>query len=175
MKIAFFVKTQRATWQCCLFFLASIAFCACDNLRVTEQHADMPDATWHYDSAAVLSFDVADTSLTYNLYYAIRHNQDYPYYNLYVRYKLSDANEKVLRSGILESNLMLPLTGEPIGEVGKPIGKGIGVSFTSLHPILLAHRFEQPGTYKLMLRQYMRPDNLQGIYSVGMRLEKTEK
>lgn len=143
---------------------------ACDTQRVHEAYVDLPQAQWQYDSLVRMRFEVTDPQATYNLYYNLRHNLDYPFYNFYVQYQLLDSAGKPLREGQKEHNLMEPQTGQPLGEVSSHVA----TSYTHRIPLLQNLHLPYAGAYSLQLRQYMRTDTLKGIESVGIRLEKAQ-
>lgn len=148
--------------------IASLAWLvwSCNSNSEYHKFSDLEAGNWHYDSAVVFNFRV-DESGKHNLYYNVRYNLDYPYYNLYVKYELKDPNGKLLRSSMQEANLMHPDTGVPLGS-----GESI---FDSKLPLLESYEFPAKGEYEFQIKQYMRLDTLPGILAVGMTLENLEK
>lgn len=149
-----------------LFALVATLFWACSKQAVHNEYKDLDIGNWHYDSTAVFNFHV-DQAGKYDLYYNIRYNLDYPYYNLYVKYELADADGKLLRSAMQEANLMHPDTGVPLGS-----GESI---FDSKLSLLDSYDFVQTGEYQFKIKQYMRLDTLPGILAIGMTLEADEE
>lgn len=130
-----------------------------------EEITSFENQSWNKDSLAIYSFDVKDVSTTYNLHYKIRNNLSYPYYNLYLKFRLKEKEGKIVREGIQELILLEPKT-------GKPYGKGFTDVFQ--HSFICEEniKFSKPGKYEFEVKQYMRVDNLNGLLSVGMALEK---
>lgn len=155
-----------------LFFVAvCIAVASCDSNRLEEKFKPFEDGNWYYDSLAVFDFEVEDTVSLYNIYYTVRNTMDYPYYNLYTQYELSDSSGKILRSNLHEAELMDVKSGAPFGESAAPKGQGIGASYTHTIPVLMKYQFKHSGKYTFSLNQYMRMDTLAGVYGVGIRIE----
>lgn len=152
-----------------LFF--TFAICSCDKNRVYEENHDLDSKSWYIDSVQAFSFKIEDVKKPYNVLINVRNSESYPYYNLFLRYYLTDSLGKELKSQQVELMLMDAKT-------GKPEGKGIGDIFSHQFGLLNGYIFQKPGTYTLKLKQYMRQDPLPEVYSVGIRVEdkiSTEK
>jgi gliding motility-associated lipoprotein GldH len=143
------------------------AFSGCDENRVYDTHIDIENALWPENKELNYDFEIKDHQQAYNVIYNIRYANTYPYYNLYLHYYLADSAGKVLKDHQLHMDLFDSKT-------GKPLGKGLGDLFdgTFLNQDLKAYRFPYAGKYKMKLRQYMRQSQLQGISSVGVKVEK---
>ncbi|WP_299755474.1 gliding motility lipoprotein GldH [uncultured Pontibacter sp.] len=146
-------------WAAALVLLLS----ACDPARVYEQNIDMPEGNWYVDNAPVFEFDIKDTTQVYDVYFNVRYNLKYDYYNLYLRHQLLGPDSTQVSSKLLEILLMDSKTGKPLGD---------GSSDTyDLQALAIDNiKFSRPGTYKLKLTQYMRRDPLLNIQAVGVRV-----
>ena len=163
-------------FQLLLFTLIlSVALSSCgDSKRFFEANKDIATANWYQDSVITYEFEIEDTSTSYHLYYNIRNSLDYPYYNLYVQYQLSDS-VRVIKSEQNEVYLFDPRTGEPSGDGGFFGSGSFGDVFDHQYPFLINNKFPHPGTYKINVQQYMRnEDPLKEIMSVGLRIEKAK-
>lgn len=141
-----------------------ITFSACDKSRVYEQNIELNNEGWYIDSVLTFSFNIQDTNLKYNIYYNIRNANTYPFYNLYTRYYLEDSIGSTLSTYLYEMFLMDSKTGQSLGS-------GIGDIFDHRFELLMDHKFNTAGTYKIIIKQYMRQDPLHGILAVGIRVE----
>ena len=150
-----------------LILLLIVELAACDDSRIIDQNADIPNSLWLVDSVKTFQFEIKDAGLSYNLYANITNTIDYPYYNLYYRYRLSDSLDLTLESALLNCILFDAKTGEPRGG-------GVGDIFDHRAPILKNYQFANPGKYSISLQQYMRTDSLPGIRTVGARVEIAE-
>lgn len=135
---------------------------------VYKEYTDITDGKWYIKNVPSFTFRIDDTTATYNLYYTLRNNLSYPYYNLYLTRYLIDNQGKELESRLDELILLDPKT-------GKPLGDGLGDLLD--HKVLIKrnYRFPHAGSYTLRIRQYMRQDPLPDIVSVGISVEKAPK
>ena len=140
--------------------------CSCDKNRVFEEFYKVQEKGWHQDSLATFIFEVPDEKSAYNLSIDIRNTSNYKYCNLYYRYYLYDMKGIKLKTDMVEVFLMDPKT-------GKPLGSGIGGTYTHKFDFLKNYTFPQKGQYKIKFKQYMREITLEEIKNVGFRLEKT--
>ena len=138
---------------------------SCDDKRVFEDNRDFAAKAWYIDSVQTFQFEVKEIDKPYNLLINIRNSENYPYYNLFQKYYLSDSSGQELKSQQTELILMDPKT-------GKPLGKGLGDIYSHQFELLGNFTFPHKGKYTIKLKQYMRQDPLPEIYSVGFRLEE---
>ncbi len=132
---------------------------------VFKDNADIADGKWYVKNTPSFTFTITDTTAHYNLYYMLRNNRSYPYYNLYLtRYFLDDKGQDI-ESRLDELILMDAKT-------GKPNGEGLGDLYD--HKVLMKsqYRFPKAGRYTIRLKQYMRQDPLPDVLSVGVSIEK---
>ncbi|OWP62940.1 gliding motility lipoprotein GldH [Hymenobacter amundsenii] len=145
---------------------------ACDPAEVYEKNIDLTSPAgdpyvWAVQNKPTFEFDITDTTQPYDVYLNIRNAMDYGYYNLYARVTLTDPDGKIISRKLHEMTLMDPKTGEPRGS-------GSGDIFDHRILALPNQSFTQPGTYKIVLEQYMRQDQLRGIMAVGVRVARHE-
>ncbi len=138
---------------------------SCDTNRVFESDIDFENEIWLMDSTAIFEFEVAD-QLPKDLMIKLRTDLTYPYQNCYVNFKLKDGAGSVL----VEHMASLQLFDE---KTGKPQGKGNSV-YQFKESLISEYRFESQGKYTLELTQYMRMSELNGVYSVGLRVQDSE-
>ncbi|MFY0608144.1 MAG: gliding motility lipoprotein GldH [Cyclobacteriaceae bacterium] len=140
---------------------------SCDPNRVMEDNKNLEGAYWHKDSVVRFDFEIADVGASYNVYANIRNAQHYPFYNLYYKYAIKDADGNEIAQKLESINLFDPKTGEPYGS-------GLGDLFDHRQLILENYRFPSAGNFEISLTQYMRRDSLPLILSMGARVEKAE-
>lgn len=148
-------------WAAALLLL----LCSCDPARVYEQNVDFNDKNWAIDNAPVFEFEIKDTTQTYSIYFNVRYNLQYDFYNLYIRHQLTGPDSTVVSSQLHELLLMDPKT-------GKPLGNGSSDVYDLQARALKDITFPKTGVYKLKLTQYMRRDPLPNILAVGVRVEQ---
>lgn len=140
---------------------------ACDPNQVYEKNVDFDKYTWSVRQKPAFTFDIADTTQRYDVYFNIRNASAYGYYNLYLKHTLTDPANKQVSQLLHQMILMDPQTGEPRG-------KGTGDIYDHQFLALPNQKFSQTGTYKIVLEQYMRQAQLPGLMAVGVRVAKAK-
>jgi gliding motility-associated lipoprotein GldH len=147
---------------------------ACDPNRVYEENTDLKSPSgdayvWDVQQRPSFTFDVADTTARYDVYFNVRNAADYGFYNLYLKHTLTGPDGRPAGPALLHQMVLMdPKTGEPLGA-------GAGDIFDHQFLALPHQRFAKPGRYKLTLEQYMRQNQLPGIMAVGVRVAKAGK
>lgn len=150
-----------------LFALTLLMLSGCDPNRVYEQNIDLAEGKWAIDNAPVFTFEIKDATHTYNIYFNVRYDLQYDFYNLYLRHQLTGPDGEQLSSGLHELLLMDLKT-------GKPLGKGSSDVYDLQALVLKNVSFAKAGTYKLRLTQYMRRDPLPYVQAIGIRVARND-
>lgn len=145
--------------------LTLLLLAACDANQVFEKNTDLANYTWTVQEKPTFEFVIQDTTQRYNISFNVRNASMYGYYNLYVKHRLFGPDGKEVSALLHQMLLMDPQTGEPRGS-------GTGDIYDHQFLALPNQHFRQPGTYKIVLEQYMRQDQLPGIMAVGVRVDK---
>lgn len=145
-------------------YLLVFALISCDSNSVFKNHEDIEDGQWYLKNEPAFTFEITDTTQTYNIYYLVRNSIAYPYYNLYVKRFLINDKKKTVNEALNELILMDEKT-------GKPMGDGLGDLFDHKIIALKNYRFPRAGKYTFKIRQYMRQDPLPAIMSMGISVE----
>jgi gliding motility-associated lipoprotein GldH len=158
------MSKQLSAW----IILLILFFCsACDPNRIYEENTDIKDYNWKIEDVKEFSFDIKDTTKTYQVYFNVRNALGYEYYNLYLSQTLIGPDRQKLYSRLHEMYLMDPKTGEPLGS-------GAGDIFDHTFLAVKTQRFPKVGTYKIRLLQYMRKNPLPGIMAIGIKVAVAE-
>lgn len=144
----------------------TVFFSACDSNRVYEDYKEFNSRKWLLSDSAVFEFQITDTSKKYNLLFNVRNSIDYPYSRLFVNYKLSSADKKVISAKMFSGYLFDQKTGKPFGS------SGIGDIYDNQILLLRNYSFHQAGNYRVRFEQFMRMDTLPGILAAGLRVEE---
>lgn len=145
-------------------FVFVLSLSACQQESVYNQYVDLDEGSWELNSLINFEFEIGNTSKPLDVFYNIRNDVSYPFYNLYVKYELTSPSGKIVRSNMHEANLMNPTTGAPIGT---------GESIFDNQVLLLDNfQFPEEGKYKFSIKQYMREEKLDGIWAVGLTIKE---
>ncbi|WP_250632817.1 gliding motility lipoprotein GldH [Rhodoflexus caldus] len=143
-----------------IIFLLALASCSD---AAFEGKQDLPQNKWIRKNPVSFDFEISDPLPAYEISYAVRYANTYPYYNLYVQYELKDEAGNSLQGKMNQTNLFEP-------ETGQPLGSGIGNLYEREVVLIPSYRFAASGKYKLSIFQYMRPDTLTDIQSVSVKV-----
>ena len=139
---------------------------SCNRIDLFEKVVFTPAQQWSKSFEPEITFDITDTSSSYQLYFLIRHTDAYPYNNIWIKLHSKIPGEKIER----EDRYDIPLATEK-----RWLGSGMDDIYD--HRVLLYKdpvKFSKPGKYYLRLQQDMRVDPLDYIFNVGIRIEKVK-
>lgn len=145
--------------------LLTIGAWSCISSGLFEKNVTFRDHRWNSSEKPVISFDIRDTTSSYNIFFVVRHTDAYHFNNLWVRVSSKGPGD----SAASAQKFDLPLASQ-----NKWTGTGMDDIFE--HRILLFRqpvRFVKPGRYDFTLEHIMRENPLQEVMNVGIRLEKT--
>lgn len=147
------------------FFVAAILFSSCDSRRITDDFHTIPNARWDKDSVLTFTFDILRRRQNHNIFFNVRNDQHYGYCNLWLFATLKSPG------GTAKCDTIQLVLAE---STGKWLGKG----FSGIYTNRLIYRrnvsFPEPGKYSLSIQHGMRPDVLEGINAIGIRVEKVD-
>lgn len=152
------MSCRCGTWA--VGFGVALMFAACGRGPVAADSSEVDAAGWSSTDTVRLTFDVAQPEHRHDLQLGLRHDEDYPYSNLYLFIRLTYPNGKTLTD-----TLACPLAaedgtwyGDGRGWIDQRIGYKRGVAF----PLA--------GTYTLDIVHAMRRDPLPGIGDIRFAL-----
>ena len=146
----------------CLLLIT--AFVGCKQIDVFERNASIPKHEWNYNFQPSFEFNIADTSIEYNLYVVLRHTDAYKYNNIWLNIgtQFPADTMRFQRFDLLLGDDAKGWEGagmDDIWEIRRSVTNG---------PI----KFRKKGKYKFIVGQIMRENPLPNILSVGIRVEK---
>ena len=151
---------------CCLLLIASCSFLfSCKHVNLYEKVIPVPKHQWQSSFKPAFTFNIQDTAVPYQLYFIVRHNNQYKYNNVWVNLYAKGPADTVHKF-VLE----LPLANKEGW-----LGSGMDDVFEHRIGFVLdpqKFRFDRAGEYNFTLEQIMRDDPLANIMDVGLRLEK---
>lgn len=153
-------------------FVLAITVLSCNSNTVFAEYVSFEGA-WEAKNKAGFLVKAPDSINPYNIFINLRHNQEYPYSNLFLIVKMDLPDNKTLVD-TLEY------------EMAKPDGTWLGKGFSSVKENKLWYKetvvFPTTGTYKISVEHAMRKPGsvegiaqLPGIVNVGINLEKALK
>ncbi len=146
-------------------FFAAILFltCACEKARVFDKNLALDKEGWFYNEQKSFEININDSSTAYNLYINVRHTDEYPYDNLWLKMTtvFPDSSNQINNINVKLSETDGAWTGNCID----------GICFNS---VLVQSNFslDQQGKYAFILEQDMRINPLPYIFDIGIKLEK---
>ncbi|WP_338790073.1 gliding motility lipoprotein GldH [Bernardetia sp. Wsw4-3y2] len=146
-------------------FIVSLFFTlvSCGDNGLYENHKELENGVWQKDNHQSFEVEI-DDSQKHSVFYHLRYNTDYDYCNSYVRYKIFSPKGSLITEGMKLDTLFDCTT-------GKPLGEGFGTIYSREFQLEQNFDFSEKGIYKIELEQMMRKDSLEGIQTVGLRIE----
>lgn len=124
------------------------------------------DGSWPKNKPLTFDLEIKDATISKNIIFVIRNNNEYPYSNLWLISKFS--NEKNKRTKVDSLNFILA------NSDGSWIGSGFGDTKETLFQYKLNYKFPANGKYKISVSHGMRRDTLAGIEDFGIKLENVK-
>ena len=139
---------------------------SCNSNVIFTDSATMNNNKWSLFDNPDFSFPVTDIINSTNIYFTIRTGSKYPFRNIYLFVTTSSPDGKSI-TDTLQYDLA--------DEKGNWYGKGTG----DIHELDLPYKtnvfFPLKGTYHVKIQHGMRIGDLQGVYDIGLRVEKYSK
>ncbi|WP_245531775.1 gliding motility lipoprotein GldH [Anaerophaga thermohalophila] len=148
-----------------IFLVFILAFTACNRGTIYETGKAFRDQLWHKDSTLVFKPVVEDTSQVINIGFSLEHNNDYPYSNLWLFVDVESPDGK------MQTDTIEYFLAEPDGQW---IGKGSDKERTLYWLYRRDVKLSSPGQLTFSVTQGMRRDELPGIQSFSLWIEKAE-
>lgn len=159
------IKHKKVTFH---IILTYILFCSwsCTERPVFEQKFDITEPfVWNKDSVYQLNWENTDINTLRHLFFTVRNNTNYPYYNLYLFFKT------IAPDGGVKTDTLLFYLQNP--ETGEYYGRGYtGILDNKI--LFQEQKMTQIGTYQYSLQHGMRDSLLSGILDVGLRIENVK-
>lgn len=160
---------DKCTTKLILFIagITAMALSGCLTSDTYQKQISIKENVWKSDHIPEFVFNVTDTLSGYEPQLLLRHNDNYPFSNIWLKIYIQRPGDTVYTDSF-QTEIALS------DNEGYWLGAEQGLNWT--HRIIISNRrfeqFRQPGTYKVKVRQIMRDDALRGMMNVGWRLEK---
>lgn len=160
---------------CLLLIACSLQLLSCDTINLYEKVVPVPKHQWQSSFKPQFTFHISDTTVPYQAFVILRHNNKYKYNNIWINLHANTPTDTAQKL-----SLELPLANKEgwLGtgmddvfehrvRVGAEIGK---LAFVKLGTD--GFYFTRSGEYHFTLEQIMRDDPLLEVMNIGLRLEK---
>jgi len=155
--------TQFSTVRILLYISFGAIFSSCDRTTIYQQEEQITGDIWKYSDSLSFSFEIPDTAQLYSMQLDVRHNDDFPYENCYVRIR-SIYPDRTVKNDVLS----LEFADQSGAWMGEKSGKYL-LAPIALQPVA---RFRQAGRYTMVFFQDTRRDSLPGLHSMELRIDK---
>jgi gliding motility-associated lipoprotein GldH len=143
---------------------------SCSGAGSQSDFQELPEAGWPLRTPVRFSLSVKDSMSDHSLWIALRHDQDYPFSNIFLITTLRHPNGSVITD---------TLSYDLAASDGQWLGSGNGI-ITHQLPLKKGVRFDSAKPYELSIYQAVRSLGAQegmaflpGVLSVGYLLEKS--
>jgi gliding motility-associated lipoprotein GldH len=127
-----------------------------------QEQKTFPEHGWRYQDSVTFEIQAQDTSNFHRLVFGVSLNKNYPYRNLYVKFRTQTP------SGSTRTSLPQFVLAKPSGQWY--VQEDWGGTYKFRQVMLNNVKFQESGTYRITAHQYMRRDTLPGIEAVSMRM-----
>jgi len=154
-----------------LYLIAFLLVCfnACSPVDLYEKTKPIPGHAWKSSFVPGFDFTIKDTTVAYELFLVLRHNDKYNYNNIWLNIKVKSPGSDSVISFRADKKLATDEKGwlasgmDDIYEHRISLVKELVENNVSL---------KKPGDYSFSIAQIMREDPLLHVYDVGLRIEK---
>ena len=142
-----------------LFIGIALLLISCGKDRIFEEYHSFDSGNWEQTDSIKFDLSTLD-SLFGSAVVGIRHTEEYPFSNCYIKILFKDSSNHVL----LDSLWNVPLYDR---QTGKPLGDGFGNTFTSYDTLTFPIPIR---TKEAVFLQYMRQPKLEGVEAIGLKI-----
>lgn len=143
--------------------VAMVVIAACDQGLVYEDKFTIDFTEWVQGDVKRFEFEAPKIDQRYNLYLHLRHDDTYPFENIYLHLKTHFPSGEMV-----EDQLSL----EMFGKHGQSRCFNSTCSLTAL--LQPNFQFREVGKHVIEIDQYSRQDTLPGIYDIGISLVQVD-
>jgi gliding motility-associated lipoprotein GldH len=164
------VKRNAFIWviRAGFFFLYLFFLNSCETIDLYEKNVVIPGHRWVSSFKPEFTFTIKDTTVPYQFYFTIRHNEKYHYNNIWINIYSQPLGDTVQ---ILQKELLLATADK--GWLGAGMDD-IYEHRIELFPSTENLYFRKAGDYKFIIEHIMREDPLENVMNVGLRVEKKQ-
>lgn len=149
-----------------LFFAAGCEMPSPNNFR---KEISLKNGNWPSNNQPVFTIAIKDTSALYQTYILLRHDDTYPFSNIWLRLRVMQPGDTAYSQGEMINLKLADVS-------GAWLGKGMGSIWEHKIPLRKKEglHFPKAGSYKIRISQIMREDPLPGILNAGIMVQKKD-
>lgn len=134
---------------------------SCKQVSVYEKNIPIPHYKWQHNYSANGSFNITDTTRSYNIYIVLRHTDAYKYNNIWLRIGLKEPGDSMHFQ-----NKDISLGNDANGWEGSGMN-----DIWEVRKLIYVHKFTKKGEYQFNINQVMRDNPLEDVMSAGVRVQ----
>ncbi len=150
-----------------LVFICCLLLLNCSTIDLYERVVSIPKHKWQSNFKPSFRFTIKDTTVPYQVFLILRHNEKYNYNNLWVNLYTAVPESKTATKTQYE----LPLATNEKGWLATAMDD-IYEHRIALTPVNQKLYFRKAGEYVFTIEHIMREDPLENVMNVGLRIEK---
>ena len=140
---------------------------SCTSFEKKVSIINLKNNEWQKDSLLNFDFNLNQVKNKINFLYQVQYQPSYPFQNIWLKYTLKDPDGLELINSKDNLFLFQPSSGKPLGGYSK--NRNYTLAYF-LKDVVLT----KPGSYSISIQNYMRPEILIGIESLGVVVEESE-
>lgn len=144
-----------------------LAAFSCTTIDLYEKTVAIPGHAWQHSYQPSFTFTIKDTTVPYQLFLILRHNDRYNFNNIFVNLVTLQPGQDTAQT--VRYDLRLGTDNE--GWLGSGMDD-IYEHRIPLTPVGGLFYFKKPGDYTFRIEQIMRENPLMNVLNVGLRIEK---
>ena len=142
--------------------LSSFYIVSCTTVDLYEKNKTIPGFKWKSSYKPEFTFTIKDTSVQYQLFLVLRHNERYNFNNIWINLYSKPPGDTMHKA-----TFPLTLANNEKGWLAS------GMDDIYEHRIKLTDpQYWKAGSYFFKIEQIMREDPLENVMNVGLRVEK---
>lgn len=145
--------------------IAIFSFQSCVTNNSFQHQVNIPDAEWNLNEPVTFEYNILDTNITYQTHLIMRHDDAYPYSNIWLRFYIQSPIDSQFTDSFQTELIIADNQGYWLGEEqGSFFIHRIPLNFKKLTSYPLS------GNYKIKIAHLMRKDPLPSIINIGWQV-----
>ena len=165
-----FIKSSFLRRHYPIFILILLLISSCTHIDLYERVVSVSKQDWESSFKPSFTFDIKDTTVPYQLFLILRHNNKYNYNNIWINLYRKKPDGQVSKVPY-----ELQLATNERGWLAEGMDDIYEHRIPLTPPVNDTFYFNKTGTYTFTIEQIMREDPLKNVMNVGLRIEKKSK